>query len=130
MTAPQLSVLIVEDDLDTRELTAEVFRAQQFNVLLAESVAAATRILDHLKPAMVLLDLTMPDGDGINLLRRIKQNESLAKIPVLLVTGVAQDALPPDASLALAVFRKPFDVPRLAQVVQTFCAKMSALSQQ
>ena len=42
----QLSVLVVEDDRDTRELTEEVFRAQGFEVLLADSVSSASKILE------------------------------------------------------------------------------------
>jgi len=122
----QLSVLVVEDDRDTRELTEEVFRAQGFEVLLADSVSSATRILESFKPAMVLLDIAMPGGDGMGLLRHIKGNASLASIPVVLVTGVPRDALPDDASLALSVMRKPFDVPKLAQLVRGFSEKMMA----
>jgi CheY-like chemotaxis protein len=126
MTDRQLSVLVVEDDRDTRELTEEVFRSQGFEVLLADSVASATRVLENFKPAMVLLDIAMPGGDGMGLLRHIKRNASLASIPVVLVTGVPREALPDDASLALSVMRKPFDVPKLAQLVRGFSEKMMA----
>jgi len=122
----QLSVLLVEDDRDTRELTGEVFRSHGFEVLLADSVSSATRILENFKPAMVLLDIAMPGGDGMGLLRHIKRSASLASIPVVLVTGVPREALPDDASLALSVMRKPFDVPKLAQLVRGFSEKMMA----
>jgi CheY-like chemotaxis protein len=126
----QLTVLIVEDEQETRELTAEVFRAHQFQVLLADSVAAASRILEEVKPSMVLLDVAMPDGDGLGLLRRMKRDPNLAGISVVLVTGVPRGALPDDASLAIAVIRKPFDVPKLAQLIQAFCEKMRANSRE
>lgn len=122
----QLSVLVVEDERDTRELTEEVFRAHGFEVLLADSVSSATRILETFKPAMVLLDIAMPGGDGMVLLRHIKRSASLASIPVVLVTGVPREALPDDASLALSVMRKPFDVSKLAQLVRGFSEKMMA----
>ena len=122
----QLSVLLVEDDRDTRDLTEEVFRSHGFEVLLADSVSSATRILENFKPAMVLLDVAMPGGDGMGLLRHIKRSASLASIPVVLVTGVPREALPEDASLALSVMRKPFDVPKLAQLVRGFSEKMLA----
>ena len=126
MPERQLSVLVVEDDRDTRDLTEEVFRAQGFEVLLADSVSSAARILETFKPAMVLLDIALPGGDGMGLLRHIKRSASLASIPVVLVTGVPRDALPEDASLALSVMRKPFDVPKLAQLVRGFSEKMMA----
>ncbi|TMB31120.1 MAG: response regulator [Deltaproteobacteria bacterium] len=122
----QLSVLVVEDDRDTRELTEEVFRAQGFEVLLADSVSSASKILETFKPAMVLLDIAMPGGDGMGLLRHIKRNASTASIPVLLVTGMPRESLPDDASLALSVLRKPFDVSKLAQLVRGFSEKMMA----
>ena len=49
-------------------------------------------------------------------------------IPVVLVTGVPREALPEDASLALSVMRKPFDVPKLAQLVRGFSEKRAARS--
>jgi len=122
----QLSVLVVEDDRDARELTEEVFRSQGFEVFLADSVASAAKVLENFKPAMVLLDIAMPGGDGMGLLRHIKREPSLASIPVVLVTGVPREALPDDASLALSVMRKPFDVPKLAQLVRGFSEKMMA----
>jgi putative two-component system response regulator len=122
----QLTVLVVEDDLETRELTEQVFRSQGFEVLLADSAHAATRILEDSKPVMVLLDVAMPGGDGMSLLRRLKRDPALKAIPVVLVTGVPRESLPEDASLALAVMRKPFDVAKLAQLVRAFSEKMMA----
>jgi CheY-like chemotaxis protein len=124
----QLSVLVVEDDAETRGLTEEVFRSHGFEVLLADSVSAATKVLETFKPAMVLLDIALPGGDGMGLLRHIKRSPALASIPVVLVTGVPREALPEDASLALSVMRKPFDVPKLAQLVRGFSEKRMARS--
>jgi CheY-like chemotaxis protein len=120
-----LTVLVVEDDPETRSLTGEVFQAHGFEVLLADSVAAASTLLARSRPAMVLLDLAMPGGDGMGLLRQIKGDPALKAIPVVLVTGVPRESLPEDASLALAVMRKPFDVAKLAQIVRTFSEKMA-----
>ena len=120
-----LTVLVVEDDQETRSLTEEVFRSHGFEVVLADSTAAASRILENLKPAMVLLDVAMPGGDGMVLLRHIKRDAALKAVPVVLVTGVPRESLPDDASLALAVMRKPFDVAKLAQLVRAFSEKMA-----
>jgi CheY-like chemotaxis protein len=128
MSDRQLSVLVVEDDREARELTDEVFRSHGFEVLLAESVSAAAKILETFKPAMVLLDVALPGGDGIGLLRHIKRTPALSSIPVVLVTGVPREALPDDAALALSVMRKPFDVPKLAQLVRGFSEKRMARS--
>jgi CheY-like chemotaxis protein len=120
-----LTVLVVEDDPEARSLTDEVFRSHRFEVLLADSVASATRLLEEFKPAMVLLDIAMPGGDGMLLLRHIKQNAALAAIPVVLVTAASRESLPEDASLALSIIRKPFDVSKLAQLVRAFSEKMN-----
>jgi hypothetical protein len=61
----------------------------------------------------------------MGLLRQIKGDPALKAIPVVLVTGVPRESLPEDASLALAVMRKPFDVAKLAQIVRTFSEKMA-----
>jgi chemosensory pili system protein ChpA (sensor histidine kinase/response regulator) len=122
----QLAVLVVEDDLEARELTEEVFRSHGFEVLIADSASAATAILEQSTPSMVLLDVAMPGGDGIGLLRHIKRDAALKAIPVVLVTEVPRESLPEDASLALAVLRKPFDVAKLAQLVRAFSEKMMA----
>ncbi|HEY6911833.1 MAG TPA: response regulator [Myxococcales bacterium] len=120
-----LSVLVVEDDEETRSLTGEVFHAHGFEVLLADSVSAGSSMLEQSRPSMVLLDVAMPGGDGMDLLRQIKRDPALKAIPVVLVTGVPKESLPEDASLALAVMRKPFDVAKLAQIVRAFSEKMA-----
>jgi len=120
------TLLIVDDDRAFRERLARAMQSRGFEVLLADSVSAATKVLENFKPAMVLLDVALPGGDGMGLLRHIKRSPTLASIPVVLVTGVPREALPEDASLALSVMRKPFDVGKLAQLVRGFSEKRMA----
>jgi two-component system, cell cycle sensor histidine kinase and response regulator CckA len=81
------TVLVVEDELSTRAGLAYVLQVAGFVVLEAGSAAAALERLEE-QPALVLLDVGLPDIDGYTLCRRIKSNPATATVPVLLLSGL------------------------------------------
>ena len=85
MSAP--AVLLVEDDDPTRHAVAQSLIAHGFDVTEAPSVAAALHAWEAGRPELVILDLGLPDGDGLAVLQRIRAE---AATPVLVLT--ARDA--------------------------------------
>jgi CheY-like chemotaxis protein len=110
-------VMIVDDDPDIREGIAEALAHFGYRVITAESGRIALDLLaSGAPPAVVLLDLMMPDMDGWEVLRRIEQNPSLANMPVVILSAMDRSRVPPSA----VHLRKPFDLEQLLAVVERY----------
>ena len=81
-------ILVVDDDADIRTLLRELLERAGFAVDEAEDGRTALRILFTTPPALVILDVTMPDMDGYQTLERIRD---LSEVPVLMLTARTQE---------------------------------------
>ncbi|HEY8280700.1 MAG TPA: response regulator [Bdellovibrionota bacterium] len=112
------TVLIVDDEDDLREAIAFDFRRRKFNVLMAPNGKDARKILEKERVDVVVSDVRMPDGDGMDLLAWIKGRNAVTPL-VVLITGFAditvEEAYDKGAD---AVFSKPFDRASLYEAVQ------------
>lgn len=84
---PQHTILIVEDEPDTAEMFAEMMRLTGFRVIKTYGGAAAMKILGQEHPNALVLDLMMPDISGLEVLRYIRRDPGLMKIPVIVVSA-------------------------------------------
>ena len=80
------NILIVDDEVGIRELLSEILRDEGHDILLAENAAAARSIRNSKRPDLVLLDIWMPDTDGITLLKEWSANGQLT-MPVVMMSG-------------------------------------------
>jgi len=80
-------VLVIDDNVETRDLLAAILEAEGYGPLLAASATEAFEILGRIRPDAILLDLLMPEMDGFELLARIKQDQSFRDLPVLILTA-------------------------------------------
>lgn len=78
-------ILIVDDDRYVRMALGEALRSWDFEVLEADSIKTAWQIFSDEEPPIVLLDIDLPDGSGLDLLTRIKQEK--AETIVVMITG-------------------------------------------
>jgi two-component system cell cycle response regulator DivK len=86
-------LLIADDNSDARELYGEYFSNRGFTVITANDGAAAVRAaLDHV-PDVIVMDLAMPQFDGITALRRIKADPRTTRIRVMILTGYPHAAV-------------------------------------
>jgi DNA-binding response OmpR family regulator len=93
--------LIVEDDVFINKAYAAKFSHEGIAVKMAEDGEKAMQILKKgEKPALILLDLMLPNKSGFEVLEEIKQDPKLKNIPVLILTNLAQD-LDVDRGIAL-----------------------------
>lgn len=83
-------ILIVDDVLPNRKLLQAKLEREYFDVLSAASGAEALEIIGREQPDIVLLDVMMPEMDGLEVCRRIKRNPDTAYLPVVLVTALDQ----------------------------------------
>ena len=114
------SVLVVDDDDDIRTTIRDVLEDQGFTVACAANGREALEMLlrDERKPALILLDLTMPQMDGWTFRQEQQKVPRLAQIPVVLFSG-HQDAAQAAQSLhAAALMTKPLRLEGLMTLVE------------
>ena len=83
-------ILIVDDVADSREVLARRFERRGFDIVQAEGGAQALEIVAEGGLDLVLLDVLMPDVNGLDVLRRIRETHSRVELPVIMVTGQAE----------------------------------------
>jgi DNA-binding response OmpR family regulator len=81
-------VLVVDDDIRILRMMKRILELEDFDVITAEGGEAALQMFEKENPALVLLDVMMPDIDGYTVLRRIRE---FSQIPVILVTARGED---------------------------------------
>lgn len=126
------AVLYVEDNRVNAVLMQAVFETQsRFSLTVAETGAEAVSALASLRPCALMLDMHLPDTDGIALLQRLRHLPGLSEVPAVVVSA---DAMPADIERALAsgfsdYWTKPLDVarvlPGLAALVDAAAASSS-----
>jgi CheY-like chemotaxis protein len=82
------TVLVVDDADDARDLTARLFRRAGYRVVTAEGGEAALAAVDAEDPDLVLLDMTMPGMDGLEVLRRLRADPRHHALSVVLFTAI------------------------------------------
>jgi len=85
------TILVVDDTALAREAVAKLLEHEGFTVLRAEHGRDAWAMTYSHTPDLVLLDLMMPEMDGITLLRMIRRSERWHDLPVIVLTGASDD---------------------------------------
>ncbi|MBI4678799.1 MAG: response regulator transcription factor [Elusimicrobia bacterium] len=81
-------VLIVDDEEGVRKLLGRILEAAHMDVYAAPDGKTALALASSCKPALVILDMGLPDMDGGEVLRRIKSQETTRDVPVMILTGM------------------------------------------
>lgn len=111
-------ILVVEDDADMRYLLSKLFSRQTYAVITVDTGRKAMRIIKSEKPEIVLLDIRLPDIDGVEVLRKIRSISKL--IAVIVITGFETPEVKEETQ-RLGVSRfitKPFSLPKLMLIVR------------
>jgi len=83
------NVLLVEDNSDNARALMRLLGRRGHSVAIAETGAAAVRLARDTKPDVILMDIGLPDFDGLEATRRIKADPTCADIPVIALTAHA-----------------------------------------
>jgi len=112
---PTLRVLVVDDNDDLRMLTKDALQREHYNVIEAGGGAEALRLIEEQAPDLVMLDLVMPDPDGLAVLRMLRAKSETAQLPVILLTGLddANSIKEGFEAGATDYLAKPFSRPQL-----------------
>lgn len=80
-------ILIVEDEPEVLQVLSDMLRQDKFEIIEAKNGAEGLEIALHSKPDLILLDIQMPIMDGLTMLKELKINDALKKIPVIVLTN-------------------------------------------
>jgi two-component system KDP operon response regulator KdpE len=84
-----IRVLVVEDDKEIRALVKSSLEVEGFEVLTAVSIGEAQRMISNAKPELIILDLGLPDGDGVELVHSVRKEHNL---PIIIISARDQEA--------------------------------------
>ncbi len=117
-------ILVVDDDVNIRTAVRLRLERDALAVHVADDIAGALRQAGAQRPDLVILDLNLPGGDGLDLLAHLKGSPDLASIPVIVLTGryLSRDDYPLSLTAATEVISKPFSPRYLAQRVHALLA--------
>src|SRR5882762_5522235 len=112
-------ILVVDDEVGIRELLSEILSDEGHQVTVAESAADARRVRERARPDLVLLDIWMPDTDGITLLKEWAASGQL-NMPVVMMSGhgTIETAVEATRIGALDFLEKPIALQRLLTTVK------------
>ena len=111
-------ILIVDDEVGIRDLLSEILQDEGYTVTVAENADTARQLRQQTRPAMVLLDIWMPDCDGITLLKEWAKSGQLT-MPVVMMSGHASIDTAVEATKigALDFLEKPISLQKLLSTV-------------
>jgi len=121
---PTGTILVIEDYSDTRELLSTLLRKQGYKVIEAEDGLEGLLKASAFCPDLVLMDLSLPEMDGVEAARRIHEQPKLAHTPIFVVSAFLTEAVKADVRAVgcIEVFPKPFDaVSLLERIDATLC---------
>ena len=81
------SILIIDDDKRLRELLEDYLKEKKYKIYLCDDFSSANEILQYFLFDLVIIDRMMPSGDGIDLIKIIKENKN---IPVIMLTALGE----------------------------------------
>ena len=125
MSSDKKRVLAVDDDASICEFYDHALRLGGYDVECAPSAAKARESLAKRRPDIILMDIMMPDQDGISLTRELRGDAKTSDIPIIVVSGLADAGTLNDALLFGAVdyMVKPIELDALTDKIErTFAA--------
>jgi CheY-like chemotaxis protein len=132
LTAARIpTVYFIDDSATMREVIKIAFRKENIHVITCTDASSALAQFGEAAPDAVITDVIMPDRDGYEVCEFIKQHEQLAKIPVILMSGVVNRTVAERATAVKAddLIRKPFQPQDLITRVKNLLHPKTSVSQ-
>ena len=114
------AVLVIDDEKAYTKVMAMVLGEYGFDSFPANSAKDAWELLDRVTPDLVLLDVMMPEIDGITFLSELRANAELRSVPVLVVTAYTETREKAVSAGASGFLRKPFSAQQLRDSIGEF----------
>ena len=118
--APRPTILVIEDYLDTRTMITLLLRRRGYNVIEAGDGIEGILKASWKRPDLILMDLALPELDGVEATRRIHSTPKLADIPIIVMSAYLNDDVERDVLAAgcVEMFPKPFDAESFLECVE------------
>jgi len=125
--AERISILVIDDDAEFQELVEMNLHLMGFSVTGALSGPEGLKIAKKQKPQVILLDTTMPEMDGLEVLSELKYDEKTENIPVFMLTG---KTLVGDIERAFEIgaddyITKPVELTKLGRIIKQKLQKLA-----
>jgi len=111
---------ILEDDGDIRFIVSYILSETGYEVTEAESVKKFHEQLDKSKPDLFLLDVMLPDGNGLDVCMELKKDKTISNIPVIIMSAHAGRDLIKQNDCAVDFISKPFDLDNLTSMIKKY----------
>ncbi len=121
-------ILVVDDEPAIRELIQDILEDEGYHVTTAENGDSARQCLAHKLPQLILLDIWMPDIDGISLLREFKRQEPNLAVVMMSGHGTIESAVEATRLGAGDFIEKPLSTAKLLRSVETAIANQQKLA--
>ena len=118
-------VLVVDDDARNEKLVCDVLLAAGFRTIVAATGQEAVALAAEHLPDVILMDLSLPDMDGTEATRILRDEARTAEIPVVLLSSISLEestSWPADAGFA-GYLAKPIDIDEFPDQVRRFCRR-------
>ncbi len=118
------NILVVDDELGIRDLLSEILNDEGHHVELAENASQAREVRQRMQPDLVLLDIWMPDTDGVTLLKEWA-SAGVLNMPVIMMSGHATIETAVEATKigAQSFLEKPITLQKLLKAVDQALSK-------
>ena len=115
----KISVLVVDDEVLIRKSLAKVLKARGYGVELASTGAEGLAKASEIHPQVMILDMRLPDTDGLSVLRRVRQLDPLTQVIVITAFGDVQSAVEAMKLGACDFLRKPYEMEDIVLAVES-----------
>jgi DNA-binding response OmpR family regulator len=116
---PEKKILIVDDNADLVRIMGAHLEGHGYSVVSASDVAEAIKAVQKEKPDLIILDVTMPGGNGLDILKRLNAANPKKMIPVIVVTGMETRAKAEAfANGAVDFYLKPVNMDTLLESIR------------
>ncbi|HYP26729.1 MAG TPA: response regulator [Blastocatellia bacterium] len=121
-------ILIVEDNFDSREMLTTLLSSEGYTVITAEDGQDGLARLESDPPDLIITDIEMPNLDGIDLIKRLRQRPDWKQVPIVVVSAYGSGNLVQamDAG-ANAAMRKPIPIFNLFTMIQRLLSAIAIL---
>ena|SRR6266850_1688722 len=109
------TILVIEDYADSRTLLSTLLRAKGYKVIEARDGKEGLLKANRITPDLILMDLAMPEMDGVETTRQLRKRDTLSRTPIFAISAYATADVKEDAIAAgcAEVFAKPLDIESL-----------------